>query len=139
MQLLPVTGPAFVGRRSFLRMMDERVALGEHVGVFGLRKIGKTSLLLEFNSRVAARSDWVTVVADLQASAAANSAAHVAFNLGTAIAGCAAERSTLNEAQMRRAMNLPERWSDVPADVLVSNVCDAVGNLLSDGVLSSGR
>ena len=139
LHLLPVTGPAFFGRRTFLRMMDERVSAGEHLGIFGLRKIGKTSLLLEFNSRVSARSDWVTVVADVQASAAANSAAHVAFNVGTAIATRASERSTMTEDRMLRAMHLPERWSEVAPEILVSDVCDAIRKLLTDGILKSSR
>jgi hypothetical protein len=135
-QLLPVTGESFFGRRNFLEMLTEKVQSGEHVGIFGLRKIGKTSVLLELARRLSTTNDVVPVVIDLQASAAAASAAHAAFSLGSTLASVAAERSGVAENRIKTAMRLPSHWGDKPAGHLISDVTDALGNLLDRGALS---
>ena len=45
-----VTGQDFFGREKYLQLLDLHVSRGEALGLFGMRKTGKTSLLMEFKS-----------------------------------------------------------------------------------------
>lgn len=67
--LRPVTGASFYGRRRELRELINNlrdVRPGEAVLLWGPRRIGKTSLLLEFQQRVMASEDYVLVFIDMQ-------------------------------------------------------------------------
>jgi hypothetical protein len=77
----PVTGSAFFGRDSDLEAISRAVLSGGHVGVFGLRKIGKTSLVQEWMRRLGDRSPIRAEFLDLQASSPHKNAAHVAWRI----------------------------------------------------------
>ena len=75
-----VSGDRFFGRTDELRELDRLISQGNrHIGLFGLRRIGKTSLLLELRDRLRLRPEVAPVFLDLELSAPAASAAHVAF------------------------------------------------------------
>ncbi len=62
---LPILDPQwFYGRGEFLRRLPGVLAQGQHVGIFGLRKVGKTSLLNQLRQRFITTP---TVVIDCQA------------------------------------------------------------------------
>jgi GTP pyrophosphokinase len=67
--LRPVSGAGFYGRKRELRELINNlrdVRPGEAVLLWGPRRIGKTSLLLEFQQRVMASQDYVLVFLDMQ-------------------------------------------------------------------------
>ncbi|MCP4358361.1 MAG: HD domain-containing protein [Chloroflexi bacterium] len=67
--LRPVSGIGFFGRkRELLELINNLrdVRPGEAVLLWGPRRIGKTSLLLEFQQRVMASQDYVLVFVDMQ-------------------------------------------------------------------------
>jgi hypothetical protein len=55
----PVHGDRFFGRKSVLSEIGDDVSGSRSVGIFGLRKVGKTSLLHELRSRSSASGDVV--------------------------------------------------------------------------------
>lgn len=59
----PVTGTSFFGRNQVLKDIEGQLNTGNHVGVFGLRKTGKTSLLFSLRERLV---QDVVVYLDLQ-------------------------------------------------------------------------
>ncbi len=67
--LRPVSGGGFFGRRAELRNLVNNlrdVRPGEAVLLWGPRRIGKTSLLLEFRQTVVSGADYVPVFVDMQ-------------------------------------------------------------------------
>ena len=67
--LRPVRGKAFYGRRAELRQLLENLRStgpGEAVLLWGPRRIGKTSLLLEFQQTVMNSDDYVLAFVDMQ-------------------------------------------------------------------------
>ena len=81
----PVHGNRFFGRAEELRELDRLISHGNrHVGIFGLRRIGKTSLLLELRDRLLKRPDVLPLFVNLEVSSSAPSAAHVAWRIETA-------------------------------------------------------
>lgn len=101
----PVIGDEFFGRREILTTLESSLLGGDSVAVFGLRRSGKTSLLLELR-RVLASRDVVLSVTDLSPlSRIEDAATLVAEDLAIALdatrktdkriwVGDAAERST---------------------------------------------
>jgi hypothetical protein len=133
----PVTGDRFFGRGDLLRDLDRKLAQGVgHVGIFGLRRIGKTSVLLELSHRLRARPHVIPIFIDLEASSAT---AHVAYRIGEELAKALAQRSTLSEHAARRAFRLPEHWEEAEPRTLISNVGDNLRNALTGGVLQGMR
>ncbi len=67
--LRPVTGASFYGRKRELRELIQNlrdVRPGEAVLLWGPRRIGKTSLLLELQQRIMSGQDYVLVFVDMQ-------------------------------------------------------------------------
>jgi hypothetical protein len=133
----PVTGERFFGRADLLRDLDRKLAQGAgHLGIFGLRRIGKTSLLLELQERLRKRPDVVPLFVDLERSTTVE---HVAFRVGEQLAKVVAAKSPLSERAARRALSLPDDWHGVEPLRLIADLGDTLKNLLTDGVLSSVR
>jgi serine/threonine-protein kinase len=134
----PVTGERFFGRADVLRDLDRKLAQGAgHVGIFGLRRIGKTSLLLELQDRLRTRQNVVPVFLDLEAS---SETAHVAFRIGEELAKALARRSdVLSERSARRTLRLPDHWQDAAPEALITNVGDNLRNALTGGALAGTR
>lgn len=59
----PVTGSSFFGRNQVLKEIEGQINIGNHVGIFGLRKTGKTSLLYSLRDRLL---QDIVVYVDLQ-------------------------------------------------------------------------
>jgi cold shock CspA family protein len=59
----PVTGSSFFGRNQTLKECEGQLNTGNHIGIFGLRKTGKTSLLFSLRDRLI---NDVVVYLDLQ-------------------------------------------------------------------------
>lgn len=134
----PVTGDRFFGRSDLLRDLDRQLAQGAgHVGIFGLRRIGKTSVLLEVRERLRIRPNVVPVFLDLESSPAG--AAHAAYRLSEEVAKAIASRSTVSERAIRRSMHLPDHWEDGTPLSLISNVGDYLRSALAGGALSDSR
>jgi hypothetical protein len=134
----PVTGERFFGRADLLRDLDRKLAQGSgHVGIFGLRRIGKTSVLLEVNDRLRTRANVVPIFLDLEASTVT---AHVGYRIGEELAKALARHSTaLSERAARRVLRLPDHWEDLAPQTLITNVGDNLRNALSGGVLQGMR
>lgn len=62
----PVRGSMFFGRRALLQTLRDDVKNQRVAGVFGLRKAGKTSVLMQLSDNVQ-HADTVTVLMDLEA------------------------------------------------------------------------
>ncbi len=65
---LPVSGRRFFGREKLLRELADRIQQGQFLGIYGLRKMGKTSLLYQLRDQ-SLHTEAVAYV-DLQNSAA---------------------------------------------------------------------
>lgn len=129
----PVTGKQFHGRAGILRDLDRKLAQARgHVGIFGLRRIGKTSLLLELQRRLAQRPDVVPVFIDLEGT---SGAAHTFFRIAQEVADVLPDYSTLSGPQARRALNLPDSFDEMPPDQLMSRMADTLRNVLMQGAL----
>ncbi len=132
----PVTGARFHGRADILRDLDRHLAKGGgSVGIFGLRRIGKTSLMLQLADRLRLRPDVVPVFIDLEVG----DTRHVAHRIGEELTKALADRGSLTERQARQALRLPEDWFDQDARVLIARVADSVRGLLTSGVLRDHR
>jgi serine/threonine-protein kinase len=133
----PVTGERFYGRADLLRDLDRSLASGgSHVGLFGLRRIGKTSLLLELQARLARRPAVTPLFLDLERS---TESAHVAARLGEELAAVLAGRSDLSLAAARRALALPDDWRALPAEIVIADLGDRLSNALRYGALAEHR
>jgi serine/threonine-protein kinase len=133
----PVTGDRFFGRAQLLRDLERSLSHGtSHVGIFGLRRIGKTSVLLELEQRLRMRAEVAPIFLDLERTA---ETAHAAHQLAVALAGLLASRSTMSEPAARRALHIPEHWQDQDPRRLISDVGDRASNLLTEGALKNTR
>lgn len=136
----PVRGERFFGRAEELRELDRIISQGHsHVGVFGLRRIGKTSLLLELADRLRRRPEIIPIYLDLELSSMVDSAAHVAHRFGDEIALRVSSRTTLSHGQARRALSLSADWSDVEPRKLIADLGVRLVNLLRGGALDGQR
>ena len=67
--LRPVSGDGFFGRRAELRELVNNlrgVRPGEAVLLWGARRVGKTSLLMQFQQNVLGRGDYLPIFVDMQ-------------------------------------------------------------------------
>ena len=62
----PVTGHAFFGRNDLIRRISGAVRTGTSLGLFGLRRSGKTSVIREYDRR-RRDADEIVVLSDLEA------------------------------------------------------------------------
>jgi Protein tyrosine and serine/threonine kinase/Protein kinase domain len=111
---LPVTRPNdFFGRNVLVDSLRREVRSGQsHIGIFGLRKIGKTSLVNRLGT--ALRSDGAALVAhiDLQRVAAINpSASYVLWHIGEALYD---DNRTLQRSFQRRLFGHHDLFTDIP-------------------------
>jgi hypothetical protein len=81
-ELTPARGDHFFGRAKEINAMVRDVKEGRHCGLFGLRKIGKTSILYKLRDRLSETSGVVPVFVDLQATSAEGHAGGAAWRLG---------------------------------------------------------
>jgi hypothetical protein len=137
----PVHGDRFFGRAEDLRELDRLISHGNrHVGIFGLRRIGKTSLLLELIDRLRKRPEVVPIFVNLEISSSAPSAAHVAWRVGDAVAEILAARSNaLSHNAARRALHIPNDWTEEAPATLMTSLATSLVGVLSSGALRDAR
>lgn len=129
----PATGDRFFGRADLLRELDRKVGQNRgHVGVFGLRRIGKTSVLYELQDRLRRRKGVSPFFVDLERY---GSAAQAAFQLGGLIIKRAAEEGSASERAMRQALRVPDHWHDIDPTSLIAAVGDALISVMTSGAL----
>jgi tetratricopeptide (TPR) repeat protein len=111
---LPVSGRRFFGRERLLVQLADQIHRGEFIGVFGLRKMGKTSLIYQLRDEKL-RDDAVAYI-DLQASAALllKSFGPIYWEIERELAGRCAHRWPNISKHLRLAQY--GRFSDVPFD-----------------------
>lgn len=137
----PVRGERFFGRADELRELDRIISHGNrHIGIFGLRRIGKTSMLLELADRLRLRPQVSPIFIDLELSSATKSAAHVVHRLGNAIAGVLASRGGMSHRAAMRALGVPpDDWQEIAAEKLITDLGVRLSAALSNGALSDTR
>lgn len=103
----------FFGRNAILDSLRREVRSGQsHVGIFGLRKIGKTSLVNRLGT--ALHNDGAVTVAhiDLQRVVAINpSASYVLWHMGEALFD---DNRRLQRSPLRRLFGLYDVFTDIP-------------------------
>lgn len=138
----PVHGSRFFGRAEELRDLDRLISHGNrHIGIFGLRRIGKTSLLLELRDRLRNRKDVLPIFVNLEISSSAPSAAHVAWRVGDGIAEIVSSQSNrrLSHNAARRALRVPNDWREVEPGTLMTDLATTLAGTLSGGALQGMR
>lgn len=137
----PVRGERFFGRADELRELDRIISHGNrHVGVFGLRRIGKTSMVLELADRLRLRPQVSPIFIDLELSSAASSAAHVVHRLGVAAAEVLAREGGISARAGMRALAVPpDDWQAVEPDRLIADLGVRLSAALRNGALSETR
>lgn len=136
----PVSGDRFYGRFEELRELDRLISHGtRHIGIFGLRRIGKTSLLLELVERLRMRPQVVPIFVTLEISSAATSAAHVAWRIGDAVAALMTSRSEWSHKGARRVLGIPDVWDEIPPHELITGLATSLAGVLSGGTLKGVR
>ncbi len=129
----PATGERFFGRGELLRELDRKLAQNRgHVGIFGLRRIGKTSVLYQLQDRLRRRDGIVSLFVDLERYAAAPQAA---LHIGGLIARLVADDTSVGVSAIRRSLHLPDHWEDGSPVSLIATVGDAIISALTSGAL----
>lgn len=136
----PVYGERFFGRSDELRELDRVISQGNrHVGIFGLRRIGKTSLLLELMHRLRKRPEVTPIFIDLELSSAVKSASHVAHRIGDSIAEIVSARSPVSLRGARRELGIPDRWDEIAGERLITDLGVRLVSFLKRGALADTR
>ncbi|MFN8503702.1 cold shock domain-containing protein [Kouleothrix sp.] len=79
----PVSGRQFYGRESELQNLMRNIDDGQHTGIYGLRKVGKTSLMYQIQEK---RPNDIVVYIDLQKIAgASNDCAYLYWKIARAL------------------------------------------------------
>lgn len=131
----PVTGYQFFGREEALGQLERTIKEGRHSGIFGLRKIGKTSLLRELQLRCRLRANLRVAVVDLQASSSAPSAGQIAHRIGRQVVEELFATTELARSDIRRDLDLPQKWSGNGPREMIDRVCEGLAQSLTEGLL----
>ena len=124
----PVVGDHFFGRGREIAKLTDRALEGRHSGVFGLRKIGKTSLLYAARDRLRSRANALSVFVDLQGAALGPPGADAAWHLGKGLATeIASTDLPISRADVEQALKLPALPTDVAPEQLVRAFCAGLG------------
>ncbi|MEN8217010.1 MAG: excisionase family DNA-binding protein [Pseudomonadota bacterium] len=112
---LPVSGHKFFGREKWLRQLSDLVQQGQFFGIYGLRKMGKTSLIYQL-SEEKLRGEAVAYV-DLQASPALTekNCAPIYWELEHALYNRLHDKEAtdlLSLAKVKRFSDLPHRGAN---------------------------
>lgn len=93
----PVSGRRFYGRESELQNLMRNIDDGQHTGIYGLRKVGKTSLLYQLQEK---RPQDLVVYVDLQevAGTGVNDCAYLYWAIARGLQKALAENKELGQA-----------------------------------------
>jgi hypothetical protein len=100
--------------------------------MFGLRKIGKTSLLRELGVRLARRSNVLPILVDLQI---AQKASDVIFRIANDVTERFAEAADYGKEKAFSVLSLPTSPGDVDPEVAAGRLGEVLRGLLTGGVL----
>lgn len=119
----PVSGRKFFGREKPLAEIRDAIATGTAAGIFGLRKVGKTSILKEVERRSTEAGDIVLYVDLLRVPADVTNARWLYWKLGSEL-----HRSTakvgLKGVKWRIGQAFPD-FFDVPQDFPIATAFDS--------------
>lgn len=137
----PVSGDQFFGRQDVLQQLLNACGEGRHTGLWGLRKIGKTSILNQLQRRLIVTEDVLSVRLDLQTSSGSGSAGHVAHRIAGEIGAILhrAPWARLTKDVVRDEwFGLPRRWERDHPERAIQALCDGLSDLFS-AVLNDRR
>lgn len=87
----PVSGRRFFGREAELQALMRNIDDGRHVGIYGLRKVGKTSLLHQLKHK---RPQDLVIYVDLQAMAHVKDCAYLYWKIAQNLQAALDEKKT---------------------------------------------
>ena len=119
----PVFGKRFFGRDRILAELKDAIVSAKPSGIFGLRKVGKTSLLKECERRATASGDIVVYVDLLRVPAGVNDARWLYWRIANLL-----HDQTVNRGHLSTRWKLGGRYQDyldVPDDFPVPVAFDA--------------
>ena len=109
----PVEGKDFIGREKLLQDISQKLSAGSHIGLFGLRKMGKTSIIKALIARshvLTPHMSWVHV--DLLAILPINRTATFLFHRIAEQIVATVPRAVLTAVGCR-VIGVPRRFSDI--------------------------
>jgi cold shock CspA family protein len=119
----PVVGKRFFGRDKPLAEVRDAIANSSPIGIFGLRKVGKTSLLKEVERRAAEAGDIVAFMDLLRLPADVSDPRWLYWKLGTVLRE-KTQRSRLPPFEWRLGGRFKD-YFDIPKDFPVATAFDA--------------
>ncbi|WDM62740.1 ATP-binding protein [Stenotrophomonas forensis] len=119
----PVSGRRFFGREKAITELREAISSGTAAGVFGLRKVGKTSILKEVERRGTEAGDIVIYVDLLRVPADIKNARWIYWKLGVEL-HTAATRAGLKDIRWRIGPQYRD-FLDVPSDFPIATAFDS--------------
>ena len=128
----PVTRSSdFFGRSDLLNQLERQIGLGQsHVGLFGLRKIGKTSFINRLRGALRNRQAGLIAQVDLQRSNAINpTAEYLLWHLGEAL--CDGNRR-VRGVPGRRLLGVYDTFGDIPDNRQIFELFDHDVRLISE-------
>jgi tetratricopeptide (TPR) repeat protein len=135
----PVHGDRFFGRKAVLAEVEDDVFESRSVGIFGLRKVGKTSLLHELRSRFSTSGDIVLYLDLLAVPEGVTDTGFLYWDLANQLKNNSKHLNATEQIRWRLAGNY-ENILDIPQDFKTSVAFDsdlkAVLRLISSTQLS---
>lgn len=123
-QNFPVSGRRFFGRERPLAEIRDAISNGTAAGVFGLRKVGKTSLLKEIERRANEGGDIAIYMDLLSIPADVTDARWIYWKLGSELYKRSVNRLELGRVRWRLGEKFID-FFDVPKDFLVASAFDS--------------
>jgi tetratricopeptide (TPR) repeat protein len=135
----PVHGDRFFGRKAVLAEVEDDVFESRSVGIFGLRKVGKTSLLHELRTRLSASGDIVLYLDLLAVPEGVTDTGFLYWDLANQLKNNSKHLNLTEQIKWRLGGNY-ENILDIPQDFRISVAFDsdlkAVLRLISSTQLS---
>lgn len=128
----PVIGKRFFGRDRILAELKDAIVSGKPSGIFGLRKVGKTSLLKECQRRAKASGDIVVYIDLLRVPAQVNDARWLYWRIANLLHEQVTDRGQTNIRW--RLGGVYSDYLDLPVDFPVAIAFDADLNALIQSV-----
>ncbi|EIU7187649.1 hypothetical protein F6V05_16240 [Pseudomonas aeruginosa] len=119
----PVSGRRFFGREKPLAEIRDAISAGTAAGIFGLRKVGKTSILKEIERRCTEAGDIALYVDLLRVPADITNSRWIYWKLGTELYRSTV-RSGLKNVRWRIGEAFPD-YLDVPVDFPIATAFDS--------------
>lgn len=119
----PVSGRRFFGREKPLAEIRDAISTGTAAGIFGLRKVGKTSILKEVERRCIEAGDIALYVDLLRVPADVTNSRWIYWKLGTELYRSTV-RAGLKSVRWRIGQAFPD-YLDVPGDFPIATAFDS--------------